>query len=68
MKRKCNILDILDYDKMKIYENENFNSNDYFKVAIGPKICQIGQENTKALEGCTMKAQVKATLDMVITH
>lgn len=22
---------------MKFYENENFNSNDYFKVAIGPK-------------------------------
>jgi len=37
MERKCNILDILDYNKMKIDENENLNSNDYFKVAIGPK-------------------------------
>jgi hypothetical protein len=37
MKRKCNIVDILDYDKMKIYENENFSSNENFKVAIGPK-------------------------------
>lgn len=30
-------MDILDYNKMKIDENENLNSNDYFKVAIGPK-------------------------------